>query len=244
MQTCFAGAHGTWLIPMAILTLVFALRFPLASARGMMTPRQMLAQGIKQGIPLTGHGSTWICLFALNPMLSLFIAEYWHQWTLDAHAVARILGYGFSTIAHLVVYVKGKYPEADIEPGVGGKSGKLTPCGWVHLLYFGEAVSTLVLIYAFTDGIPTNLLFAFTYYMSAHIWVGNHFVNRINKPHWFPEEYNFWALDAWIPVVLVLFILCSAAWWNLRRSEPSSRSSVPMFPLNSRVLVVHATWSG
>jgi len=230
MLTCFQDTGGTWLIPMSILTFVFALRFPLASVRGMMTPSQMLAQGITQGIPLTGHGSTWVCLFALNPILSFFIAEYWNQWTIDEQLIARAFGYGFSAVAHLVVYVKGKYPEADIEPGVNGKRGNLTLAGWVHLFYFGEAVSILILIYAFTDGIPTNLLFALTYYMVGHIWVGNHFVNRINKPHWFPEDYAFTALDAWVPVFAVLVILCTAAWWNLRR-DSKSRSNLELQPL-------------
>jgi hypothetical protein len=224
-MTCFylQTSIGAWFLPMVVLTTLCALQFPLASRRGMLTPTQMQAQSIMQGIPLTGHGSTWTCLFALNPLLSIFVAEYWQQWSGHDLLVAFGSGYTCSFVAHLMVFVRGKYPEAHV------RNGKLEPAGWAHLVYFGLAVSLLVLIYVYTSGIPSTVLWTLTAYMVGHIWLGNHFVNRINKPAWFPHEYSFWALDAWIPVLFVLFLLAGSAYWNLTRRDImwSGRAEMP-----------------
>src|ERR1700735_5093364 len=133
----------SWLISITVLSAWFALQFPFANADGMATPKQMMAphpkhkdgKAIKKGIPLTGHGSTFICLIALNPILSFFIANYRHEWMeapslmilgfgVNALLLAHFVGHGFSIVMHMS-YVKGKYPEAHMH------DGKLTPAGIV-----------------------------------------------------------------------------------------------------------------
>jgi hypothetical protein len=217
------------LLSMAVLSAWFALQFPFAKADGMMTPKQMMAphpkhkdgKAIEKGIPLTGHGSTFICMIALNPILSLFIANYWHAWvdapsltmfglSVNALLLAHFVGHGFSIVMHMS-YVKGKYPEAHMH------DGKLTPAGIVHMIYFGEAVTVLVLVYALTPDVPAAALFMLTAYMAGHIWIGNHFINRINQPAWFPDDYRFGDIHAWIPVLVIFATLCGGTWFNLNR---------------------------
>jgi|GEM_PF-3966879 hypothetical protein len=217
------------LISMVVLSAWFALQFPFANADGMMTPKQMMSphpkhkdgKAIPKGIPLTGHGSTFICMIALNPILSCFIANYWHEWMnfpsltilgfgVNALLLAHLFGHGFSILMHMS-YVKGPYPEAHMH------DGRLTLAGIVHMIYFGEAVTVLIMVYALTPDVPADALFLLTAYMSGHIWIGNHFINRINRPEWFPDDYRFGDINAWIPVLVIFGTLCAGTWFNMNR---------------------------
>lgn len=260
LAACFEGSLGTAIIAYAILTAWFALRFPLASARGMMTVKQMTSPhyahpgggAIQTGIPLTEHGSTWTCLISLNAILAAFLGWHLTEWLANAPVTfesvlgyhltftvrnpllwSHLGGYGLSAISHLA-FCKGKYPEADIDPARPGKRlGRLTPAGWIHVVYFGEAVSILIQIYLFTNAVPAIQLCLLTAYTVGHVWLGNHFKNRIDKPHWFPSEYKFGAPDAWIPVLFVLAILVYATYVNVRRDGRSTTTSLlhPNYPI-------------
>lgn len=201
---------SVWLFWFALAEAWFLLRFPLASARGMMTPAEMRAHD-SHGIPLTGHGSTWFVLFVLTPLLSLFISLYHPQWTSREILIAGGIGLLLSGGLHLS-YLFGKFPEADV------RNGSLEPAGWVHFVYMTWAIGVLVLVYAFTKDQSPALLCVLTTYMVAHIWVGNHFPNRINRPDWFPPlpDYPVWAMDAWAPVIATAVILGGLTWWNLK----------------------------
>lgn len=200
-----------WLLWFIIGEIVLAVRFPLASMAGMMTPTQMQKSGIPFGIPLTGHGSTWFVIFLLTPLLALFISEYSWQWTQRDWLIAASVGLVLSGLLHWS-YTMGKFPEADV------RDGQLEPAGWVHFVYMSWAIMTLVLVYGFTKHHSPALLCTLTVYMVGHIWVGNHFPNRIVRPQWFPPlpDYPFWAADAWAPVVVVAVVLGGFTWWNLR----------------------------
>src|SRR6185312_7908823 len=217
MAACYDGSLGTAIMAWLVLTVWFGIRFPLASARGMLTVKQMQSphpkhrngEAINEGIALMEHGSTKTCLVALNAILATFVGWFLQQWLdrapvefalqsfgidllLPTLFVSHVAGYAFSGVCHFV-WAGGKYPEADFEPKRDGERARLSPCGWVHFTYFGEATSLVIQIYLFTDGVPPPMLFLMTAYMTGHIWLGNHFWNRITKPEGFPAEYSFYA---------------------------------------------------
>ncbi len=59
----------------------------------MLTPETMTFwKRIPQGIPFTGHGSTWWVLFCLIPLIATLVALYADQWSWQRWLLAAVVG--------------------------------------------------------------------------------------------------------------------------------------------------------
>ncbi|MEK7068652.1 MAG: hypothetical protein AAB964_02460, partial [Patescibacteria group bacterium] len=174
-----------------------------------LTPAQMLKKGVKQGITFTGHGSTWLVLFALIPLVAWMVSEYGVQWRREHILLAALAGSIASFVIH-ALYTMAPFPDYMVREHFA-----LTPAGWMHLVLFAAAITVFVLFFLATrHTAPGPVLFA-AWYITGHVFVGNHMVIKMDPPASFPS-YPLWETMPWLTVVAVGLIVGAASWSALR----------------------------
>ena len=174
----------------------------------MLNPAQMVDNGIPQGIPFSGHGSTWWVLFCLIPLIATLVALYADQWSWQKWLLAAVVGVIISGGMHYL-YTLAKYPDYMVT------DGRLNAAGWSHFVLFAGAIAVLVLVYTSTKHTYAAVPVLTAVYMVWHVFVGNHMLKKMDPPDWFPP-YPLWDAVPWASVAAVAVILGGATIFALR----------------------------
>ena len=197
-----------WFSTACIGLVLWLLQAVFANNNKMLTPVQMVGNGIPQGIPFSGHGSTWWVFFFLIPLIATLVALYADRWSWQRWLLAGVVGVIVSGGMHYL-YTLAKYPDYMVT------DGRLNAAGWSHFVLFAGAIAVLVLVYTSTKHTYAAVPMLTAVYMVWHVFVGNHMLRKMNPPDWFPP---YPLLDAvpWGSVAAVAVILGGATVFALR----------------------------
>jgi hypothetical protein len=195
----------TWFTVAGIGLALWLLQALFAWCGKMLTPKQMQKYGIEQGVPFTGHGSTWFVLFGLIPLIATLYTLFAPEWTSQEWVLGGIFGFIISAGMHFV-YTKVPFPDYMV------KNGRLSWAGNTHFVLFTGAITVLALFFFATLNPPPALVLFTSWYMIGHVFVGNHMLTRMHPPSWFPP-YKFWDPGAWGPILAVVAIFSFGAWY-------------------------------
>lgn len=175
-----------WSLYFATFFLPVLFQAYLSWRSGFLTPAQMQAQSVSEGLPFVAHGAMWLDATIFAALMAAILARYVDQWTSWQWTVAVVVGFIASAALHWGVYVKASLP------GPHTRNGVLTPAGYVHLVYMAIAFAVLVLFYLCTRGLTSAALFWSSTILLLHVIVGTHLPLRlwIRATHasWFPSE--------------------------------------------------------
>ena len=132
-----------WFVTASVGLVLWLLQGLFAYSGGMLTPSQMTWNRTPQGIPFTGHGSTWWVLFCLIPLIATLVALYAGQWSGQRWLLAVVVGVIISGGMHYL-YTLAPYPDFMVT------DKKLNGAGWSHFVLFTGAIAVLVLTYTST----------------------------------------------------------------------------------------------
>lgn len=197
-----------WVITAEIGLILWLSQSAFAYRGKMLTPAQMVANGTPQGIPFTGHGSTWWVLVCLIPLISTLVAMYADHWSWQRWLLAGIASVIISGGMHYL-YTLAPYPDFMVT------DKKLNGAGWSHFVLFTGAIAVLVLTYTSTMHTYASVPVLTAVYMTWHVFVGNHMLKKMNPPDWFPP-YPLWDIVPWGSVGAVALIMFGATMFALR----------------------------
>lgn len=197
-----------WGVTVDIGMFLFTLQAFFAYRGKMLTPVQMVESGVPQGIPFTGHGSTWWVLCCLIPLMATLVALYADQWSGMRWLLALVVGIIVSGGMHYL-YTLAPYPDFMVT------DKKLNGAGWSHFALFTGAIAVLVLVFTSTTHTYAAIPVLTAMYMVWHVFVGNHMLRKMNPPDWFPP-YPLWDIVPWGSVAAVAIILGGATMFALR----------------------------
>ncbi len=211
-----------WFWTAGVGVALWLLQAFLAWIGNMLYPAQMKAAGIEQGITFFRHGSTWMVLFGLIPLMATLVALHAEEWTMDKMIELRAFGYqtkvyavGFALIIAILIsagmhylYTLVPYPDYMIT------DGGLNAAGKTHFVLFTAAITILILTYIATENPNPALLLFTAWYMTAHVFAGNHMLEKMNPSADFPP-YPLWDAGPWGAVIAVALIFGTATWWRI-----------------------------
>ena|SRR3989344_407984 len=198
-----------WFVTAGTGLALWLLQALFAYRNGMLTPGTMMWWNrTPQGIPFTGHGSTWWVFFCLIPLIATLVALYADQWSWQRWLLASVVGVIVSGGMHYL-YTLAKYPDFMVT------DKKLNAAGWSHFVLFTGAIAVLVLTYTNTTHTYAAAPVLTAVYMVWHVFVGNHMLKKMNPPDWFPP-YPLWDFVPWASVAAVAIIFGGATMFALR----------------------------
>lgn len=166
---------------MALLSvcLVLVAAF-LAYLDGMLLPSHMMERRrYTLGFPFVANGAVWGNLILLSPALYI-IGKYESGWSDGAMSLAFSVGMGASWAMFQFVYLQGKFPDS-----LAGR-GRVSPAGFVMLLYSGAVVAAIGLFYLFSHPTPEDVI-RVGILLALYIIVANHVpLDFLNKQYFFP----------------------------------------------------------
>lgn len=189
-------------VTFAILTVMVVAQGCFAWRDGLLTVKQMLGRGIREGLPISMHGGMWGDLIWFSALVAAIVAIYGREWSWTSVGLAILVGLAGSFGMH-ELYKNIPWPETHVQ----GHS--LTEAGWVHFLYMVVAFSVLLLYYV------TAPYTAYMWLVSAgiivHVAIGNHVLLGFARPFWYPghplQNTGTWAT---IGGVAALTLGCTA----------------------------------
>src|SRR3989338_581843 len=155
-----------WVITAEIGLILWLSQSTFAYRGKMLTPAQMVANGTLQGIPFSGHGSTWWVFFCLIPLIATLVALYADQWSWQRWLLAGVVGVIVSGVMHYL-YTLAKYPDYMVT------NGRLNAAGWSHFVLFAGAITILVLVFTSTTHTYAAVPIFTAVYVTWHVFVGN-----------------------------------------------------------------------
>jgi hypothetical protein len=147
-----------------------------------LTLAQMKAKGFSKGLPLLYHAGIWGDLI-ITPVLAYIVANHaieWHRSDIVlAHMVGVLLivGFGFLWVSS----AKHGLPEAHTY------SGKMTPAGFAHAIYFTEAITGIILFF-FYSKITQMEASIISVILGFHVLYGTHVFLGLYAPEWFTNR--------------------------------------------------------
>lgn len=169
----------------------------------MLTPAQMQAAGVKEGLPFSAHGGMWGDA-VLTLWLAFLVFAFGENWNLYTWGVAAVIGGATSAAMH-EQYRRGTIREAHV------KHNMLTTAGYLHFVYMWGAIAILVLFYLFTPNAASQVTWATTILLVVHVVVANHFVLGLLAPPWYPGR-PFKSLIGWATVLGNAALLVFVTW--------------------------------
>lgn len=183
----------------------------LSHRAGMLTTAQMQAQGIKVGINFENHGSTWWLLAVLVSLMALLVGLYFDQWprAWDGWRWKILLAFVITVGMHLM-YTLAPYPDFMV-------ARKWVPSlvAYPHMVIMWGVITVLLMTYLETPGIHPPVAAFTAMYVTWHVFVGNHMLQKAFPPRGFPP-YEFWDAGPIAIICLVGVIMAGSCWWSLR----------------------------
>jgi len=201
-----------WLAIFASFLALYALMVGFAWADHFATVADMQnAHGFAKGIPLTGHMACLVLDAVPFPaLMATWVVMYGRDWNPWPIFWVVIIGFVFSGLMHLTYIDAGKkFPEFVTY------SGKLTPAGWIHVIYMGYGFAIIGLAYLCTVHPVPWLVWTSTAYLIVHVTIGVHVIHKLWAPAWFPYHG---ILDGGTlgPIFGATAMILGLAWWALR----------------------------
>lgn len=171
----------------------------LAYQDSFFTVSEMRQKGFEKGLPFCGHGGMWGDAIIISPLLASIVFGFSGQWTARSILICGAIGFLASGIMH-VLYCMNPLP------GVHTYGKRLTPSGWVHLLYMAGAFAVILLFYFHSSGIPLSLLIVVSALLTLHVFAGTNMLLGFSTPDWFGK--NPWKdPQNWISNAVVWILL-------------------------------------
>jgi len=174
-----------WFVTAAIGWGLMGLQALLAYQAHMLTTAQMQKNDIPLGINFSNHGSTWWVVGALIPLVATLVALYADQWVYKSWGSALEFGIILSVIMHLS-WTFAPYPDFMVAhrwlPSLAAVP---------HIVLFVGVVAVLALTYLSTSALNPAVATLTAFYITWHVFVGNHMIQKMNLPPGFPP-YELW----------------------------------------------------
>jgi len=207
------GYMWTWLAYFAVFTLPVLLQGYIAWSDGFLTPAQMQAHGVAQGLPFVAHGAMWSDATLFAGTMATVMTNYARQWKARHWAISLAVGLVASAGMHWGVYVSGGLPEAHV------RDGAVTSVGIIHFVYMGTGIAVVVLFYLFTDKPNPTTVKWVSILLVLHTIVGTHALLKLwatyTHPVWYPAG-NILDAPAVATVLSTILALWLASRWALR----------------------------
>jgi|GEM_PF-4622064 len=177
----------------------------LAYKDNMFCPRQMIANGHSQGMSwITHFGASWGDLLIVTPLAAVMLVKYGQSWTSHEWLMKIIIVTIVTTVFHYL-WSKNHLPDCL------AWGGKLTPAGWVHLIYM-ICVLTIICLFYFstTCHIDRTFLITASALMAFHITIGNHIQWVLWRQPWWPVtiQGTIQAIVVTVGVFIALLLKC------------------------------------
>src|SRR5712671_781287 len=119
----------TWLAYYAAFVLPVFVQGYEAWRDGFLTPSQMQAHGVAQGLPFVAHGAMWSDATLFAATMAIIMTLYATQWKAWHWASTLTFGLLISAGMHWGVYVNGQLSGAHVIDGM------VTSAGMIHFVY-------------------------------------------------------------------------------------------------------------
>lgn len=157
----------------------------LAYIDNMFLPSQMVEECVDIGFPLIAKGDWWGNLFLLSGVLYI-IGTYSKQWGLPELILSLTVGASISLLLFYGVYLNGKFPDAL----AGG--GKISPAGWVVMVYTTLVLASFILFYFYSDPTIPHVVLVWIL-VALYLPIANHAVlgwlNAVYLYPWCPRIF-------------------------------------------------------
>jgi hypothetical protein len=188
-----------------------ALMALFAYLGGMLTTAQMQAQGIREGINFENHGSTWWVVGGLVPLTAMLVGLYAGQWPAAWGAwLPKVALAGAITVGVHLMYTFAPYPDFMV-------ARKWVPsfAALPHMVLMWGVIAVLLMTFFATPNLHSPVAAFTAVYVTWHVFVGNHMLQKLNPPPGFPP-YEFWDAGPIGTICAVGVIMAGATWWALR----------------------------
>jgi len=183
---------------------------------GFLTPAQMQAHGVTQGLPFIAHGGMWSDATVFAVVMATILHKYASQWPARQWGIALLIGTLMSAAMHWGVYIHGSLPEAHV------RYGAVTSAGLVHFLYMAASLAILILFYICTKNLTPMVLCCVSLFLLLHMIVGTHVVLKlwanIEHPTWYPAQ-PIVDITTTVTITTIALILLFASIWALLNSD-------------------------
>ncbi len=161
---------------------LIAAQVVAAYADSFLTLAQMKAKGFAKGLPLLYHAGIWGDLI-ITPVLAYIVATHANEWQRSDIVLANIIGImaiiGFGFL--WVFGAKHGLPEAHTY------GGKMTVAGFIHAIYFVEAIAGIILFF-FYSKITRPEASVIAAILGFHVLYGTHIFLGLYAPEWFTNR--------------------------------------------------------
>jgi hypothetical protein len=191
---------------------------------GFLTPSQLQANGIPEGVPFVAHGAMWSDATLLAGLMATIMVNYARQWTVRHWAIALALAIVVSAAMHWGLYIHGTLPEAHV------RDGTTTIAGWIHLAYMSLGLAVVLLFYVCTNRLNTAFVTFVSILLVIHTIIGVHIPLRIwarvAGPSWYAGQPIVDA-PAFCTVLGSIILVCAGQAFALRRRRRNDFSLDP-----------------
>jgi hypothetical protein len=168
-----------------ILEGLVAFQVLLTYRDSFFTVSEMQQKGIDRGLPLVWNFGMWGDLFIVSPLAAIIIASYWKCWRPGQIQISTVLGI-LATITMVSIYSFSNTPEAHMY------DRRLTPAGYVHLVYTTLAVTVFFLLFFHTRRPSAAILISSSILLWLHAFIGTHMtlgiLSCIVELPWYPDQ--------------------------------------------------------
>jgi hypothetical protein len=92
--------------------------------------------------------------------------------------------------------------------------GRITPAGYVHVMYMATGFAIIGLIYFCTPAAPAWLTWITTIYLMIHVTIGVHVIHKLWGPEWFPY-HKVMEMGTLGPIGATTVALLGMTWYAL-----------------------------
>ena len=175
----------------------------LAYRDSFFTANQMIGKGVAHGLPFIWHFGMWGDIFIISPLVAIAIGAFWPEWSARSLAISLCIG----LILGLVFswsYTLSNTSDAIVQ------QHKLTPCGWLHLIYMSLCIFVLTELFLFTDRLSGNFLKLSGALLVTHVFLGTHMVfgliQKVAAFSWY-ADHPLQSINGWFIIVSVSVIV-------------------------------------
>ena len=139
----------------------------LACRDRFLTATQMTGRGISHGLPFIWHFGMWGDIIVISPLAAIVVGIFWSDWSTRSLMFSLAIGLSIA-ISFSWSYTLSNGYDAFVQ------QHRLTPSGWLHLLYMSLCFCVFAQLYLFTTAASENFIKLSGILIVIHVFLGTH----------------------------------------------------------------------